>query len=112
MIVAHQPDVTRAWTDKVQTGALAGFRKVAILGKKAVAGMHRVGAEGRRGAKDRGDVEVAVFRGGRPDAYGFIGHADVQRVFVGGGKNRDGGYSELAVRANYSNRDSSAIGDQ
>src|ERR1700683_1130395 len=111
-LIAHQPDVTRLGTDEVEAGFSASLREVAILTEEAVAGMNRVGAVCGRRADYRWDVEIAGFGLWRTDTDRLIGHSDVHCVFVGGGEYRDGGYSEFAARANYSNRDGAAIGDE
>src|SRR5258708_7624018 len=108
-LVAHQPDVTRARADEAQARALASLGEVAIFGKEPVARMHRVGAEGRRGAKNRGDVEVAIFRGRRADANRFVRHPDVQRIFVSSGEYRDCRDSQLAACTDDADGDSTAI---
>ena len=45
-LVAHRLDGFRRRPDEHQPGIAAGARKILVLGQKAVAGMHRVGAAG------------------------------------------------------------------
>ena len=70
---------------------------------------HRIGHLG--GADDGRHVQVAVLRGGRADAHGFIGQQHVLLVEVGGGMHGDGFDAQLAARAQDAKRDFTAVGD-
>ena len=83
-----------------------------ILGEKAIAGMHGVGAGDLTGRQQRGHVEIAVARGGRADAHALVGELDVHRVLVGGRIDRDRGDAELLGGAQHAQGDFAAIGDQ
>ena len=104
--------MTRARTDEAEPRALAGLGEIAVLGQKAVAGMDRVGAVGRRRADNRGDVEVAVLGCGRADTDRFVGHPHVQRVLVGGRIDRDRRDSQFAAGTDDPDCDRAAIRDQ
>ena len=74
--------------------------------------MNRVGAGDFRGADDGRHAQVAVDAAGRPDADVLVGKADVQRVLVGLGVDRDGLDAELAAREDDAQGDFAAVGDQ
>ncbi len=46
--------------------------------------MNRVRARDQSGGDNRGFVQIRVFGGGGADANGFVGHADMHGVRVGG----------------------------
>src|SRR5262245_8464545 len=46
-LVTHKPDVASSRPHELKTGPLTGFREIAVLRKKAVSGMDRVGAVGQ-----------------------------------------------------------------
>ena len=73
--------------------------KAGVFRKKPVAGMNGVRAGDLAGRDDRGDIEIAVFRGRRPDADALIGELDVHGLLVGGRIDGDRGDAQfLAAR--------------
>ena len=82
-LIAHQADMAGARPDEPQSGAMAGFGEIAVLGQEAVARMDRVGAVGNRGAQDRRDVEIAVLGRRRADTNRLVCHPHVQRLLIG-----------------------------
>ncbi len=84
---------------------LADLGEIGVLGEEAVAGMDRVDIGDFRGADDLRNVQIAFAAARRPDADGFIGKANVERVAIGLRINGDGanaqflaGSSECAAR--------------
>ena len=87
------------------------LHEIRVLGQESVAGVDRLGAGDLAGRDDGGDRQVGLGRGGRADADGFVGHAHVHRVTVGGGMHRDGLDAHLAGRADDAQRDLSPVGN-
>ena len=83
-----------------------------VLGQKAVARMHGVGAGDLAGGEQRRDVEIAVARGRRPDADAFIGQPHMHGVLVRGRMHGDRRDAELLARAQDAQRDFTAVRDQ
>ena len=111
-LVAHQAHRLGRRTDPRQLALLADLGEVGVLGEKAIAGMHGVGAGDFGGRDDHRHVEVALARRRRADADRFVGELDVQRVGVGGRVHGDGLETHLATRADHAQRDLAAISDQ
>ena len=111
-LVAHQANVLGAGTDEMHVVLGKYFGKPGVLGEKAVTGMHGVGARDLAGCEQGGNVEVAVFGGGRPDADAFIRQTYMHRVFVRGGVYRDRGDAQLLAGAQHPQRDFPAIGNE
>src|SRR6185437_16853520 len=87
-------------------------REMLILRKKAVAGMHRVGAARFCGFDDGLDIEIGFCRQRLADPHRLIGFAHMQRVAVSVGIDRDHAIAEPARGAHDAQRDLAAIGDQ
>ncbi len=83
-----------------------------IFGKEAVARMDRVGVADLGGRDDGGDVEIGVGGGGRADADRLVGEADVHRLGVGGGMDRDRLDAHFVAGAVDAERDLAAIGNE
>ena len=98
--------------DEMQIVLAEDFGEARILGEKAIAGMHGIGAGDFAGGEQRRDVEITVLGGGRPDADALIGQAHMHGVFIRRGVHRDGGNAELLASPQYPQRDLSAVGDQ
>ena len=111
-LVAHDADVLGLRADEMQIVVGEDFGEARVLGQKAVAGMHGVGAGDFAGRQQRRNVEVAVLRRRRADADAFVGEPHMHRVGVGGGMHGDGGDAELLAGAQHAQRDLSAIGYQ
>ena len=89
-LVAHQADMRRLRSDEMDRMLLQDFGEARVLGQKAVARMHGVGAGDLAGREQGGDVEIAVARGRRSDADAFVGEPHMHGVGVGGGMHGDG----------------------
>ena len=61
-LVAHEPDMLGARTDKGDLVLFEDFGEAGILGEEAVARMHGVGAGDLAGRDDLRNVEIAVLR--------------------------------------------------
>ena len=81
-----------------------------VFGQEAVARMHGVGAGDLAGREQRGDVEIGILRGRRPDADAFVGQPHMHRVGVGGGMHGHGLDAELLAGAQHAQCDFAAIG--
>jgi hypothetical protein len=111
-LIAHQPDVRRLRTDKADIVLGENLREAGILGKKAIARVHGVGAGDFASGKQGRNIQVAVARRGRADAHALIGKAHMHRVLVGGGMHGDRRNAQLLARAQHAQGDLTAICDQ
>ncbi len=111
-LVAHQANVLRTRADEVHIVLAEDFGKTRILRKKAVAGMHGIGAGYLAGGQQRRNIEVAVFGGGRTDANALVGQAHVHGVFVGRRMHRDRGNAEFLACTQHPQCDLSSVGDE
>ena len=109
---AEAGDHVRPWADEGQPRLGARRRQGGVLGEKAVAWMHRVGAARAGGFDDAADRQVALGRRGRPDAQGRVGRDDMTRVAIGVREDRGGGYAECAAGPCDADRDLAAVGNQ
>src|ERR1700722_20945504 len=83
-LVAHQADVFGLGADECDLVLIENIRETRVLGEKTVARMNGVSASDLACRDNRRNVEIAVARRRRPDAYALIGQLDVHRLFVGG----------------------------
>ena len=74
--------------------------------------MHRRGAAGFGGGDDRVDPQIGLRRQRLADPHRLVGFADMQRVAVGIGIDRDHAIAETARGAHDAQRDLAAVGDQ
>ena len=111
-LVAHQADVFGLRADECDLVLLENVGETRVLGEKTVAWMNGVRAGDLARRNDRGNVEIAVTRRRRTDAYALVGELDVHRVPVGGRIDRDGRDAELLGRAHDPERDFATVGDQ
>ena len=81
-LVAHGPDRCGRRADKDDLLCLQGLAEAGILGEKAVAGMHRLGAGPAAGIDDPVHAQVALRGRGRADMDRLVGHAHVQGMAV------------------------------
>ncbi len=111
-LVAHHADDLGARADELDVARLADFGELRRLGEEAVARMDGINVGDFGGGDDRGDVQVALRRGGGADADGLVGEAHVQRVAVGGRMHRDRLDAHLLARPDDAARDLAAVRDQ
>src|SRR5262249_43523368 len=83
-----------------------------VLGEKAVAGMHGVGAGFPRGVEDAVDSQVALGRWSRADRHGLRREAHVECEPVRVAVHRDCRDGELSARTDDADRDLSTVGDE
>ena len=81
-LVAHAGDVFGRGADEGEVVFLHHARKFLVLGQETDAGVDGVDAGQRCRRQDRRDVEIALARRGRADAYAFIRHAHSHAVCV------------------------------
>ena len=111
-LVAHQADMLGLGADEMDVVLFENFGEARVLGQKAVARMHRVGAGDLAGGEQRRDIEIAVARGRRADADALVGEPDMHGVGVGGRVHGDGRDAEFLAGAQHAQRDLAAIGYQ
>ncbi len=108
--------IRRMWlglrADEMDVVLVEDFGEARVLGQKAVARMHGVGAGDLAGGEQRRDVEVAVARGRRADADALVREPHMHGVGVGGRMHRDGRDAEFLAGAQHAQRDLAAIGDE
>ena len=86
--------------------------EVGVLAEEPVAGVHAVGAAAADGVEDRLGVEVALGRRLPAERVRLVGEADVERVAIELGVDRDGRDAELAGGPDDADGDLAAVGDQ
>ena len=98
-----------AWLGAIIVNLLSypGFYDVALLAFGLL-----VGAGILAGLDDGADRKITFRRRRRADADRFVRLANVERIGVGVGINRDGAYSHPSAGANHPTRDLAPIGDQ
>ena len=112
VLEAEGAHLRRVRADEGDAGGLADVGEGGVFREEAVAGVDGARAGGPRGGEDRVGVEVALRGRGRADAHRLVGLADMGRVGVGFGVDRDAAQAELAQRAQDAAGDGAAVGDQ
>ena len=112
VLVAHAVDHLGRRTDKRQAILVAVSHEARLLGEKAIAGMNclssRLYGTGEHGIV----VEVALGKTRAADAIRLVGKLHVQRVRIDRGINGDGLDAHIAARADNTDRDFAAVGDE
>ena len=111
-LVAHFPYGLGIRADEDQARVADGLREGGVLGQKAVAGMHGLGAGFARGLQHGVHVQVAARGVGRADVHGLVRHARGQRVAVGVAVDRHAAHAEFAGGANHAQGDLATVGHQ
>ena len=110
-LVAEQVERFRRRPDKDDAFLDAAPGERGILAEETIARMHGV-ASGRLGGRyHRLDIEIGP-RAAPGDFVGGVGDADMQRLRIVGGMDRDGGEAGVARRARDADGDLAAVGDQ
>lgn len=111
-LVAHRRDTlgSRADEDDVIVETRPG--EMLVLRQKAVAGVDRLGTTVSRDLNDLVDGEIAFARRGWTDTIRLVGVADVERVTVGLGVDRDRSQPELGAGPQHPNRDLAPVRDE
>ncbi len=86
--------------------------KTGVLRQEAIARMDRIRARDFSSRDDRGDVEVTVLGGRRPNADGLVRHAHMHCIGVGRRMHRDCLNSHFMRRTVNAQRNLATIGDQ
>jgi hypothetical protein len=89
-LVAHRFDGARVGADKHNTRFRQRLAEPGIFGQEPVTRVHRLGAGVAAGLDDAVAQQVTLRRGRCADVDSFISHADMQRVPIGVGVDRDG----------------------
>jgi hypothetical protein len=92
--------------------ALADLGEVRALRQKAVAGVDRLDVGDLGGRNQARHIEIGLGADRRTDADGLVRIAQVQRVAVGLGVNRDRLDAKFLARPDDAQRDLAAIGDE
>jgi hypothetical protein len=111
-LVAHHANLFGGRADERDVRRLAGLGELRVLGKEPVAGMDRVRTGDLGGGDDPRNLEVRVACGRWSDADIVVREADVQRLTVRFGVDRDRLDTELATRTDDAQRDLAAVRDQ
>src|SRR5262249_46298703 len=111
-LVAHHADVLGARTDEGDAVLGQDLGEAGVLGKEAIARMHRFRPGDLAGRNDRRNVEIAVARRWRADADALVGEAHMHRIGIGSGMHGHGGDAELAAGPQHPKGDLPAIGYQ
>src|ERR1051325_1223744 len=108
--ISHRLDHIRIRTDEGKSTGRTYVRELRVLREEAIAGMDRLGAREMRGADDAWDIQVALAARGWTNADCFIREANMQRVLVSLGIDRDRLDTHFAAGANDTQRDLTTIG--
>ena len=112
VLVAHAVGHLGRRTDERQAILVAVAHEARLLGKEAIAGMNclssRLYGTGEHGIV----VEVALCKTRAADAIRLVGKLHVQRVRIGRGVDGDGLDAHIAARADNTDRDFAAVGDE
>ena len=92
--------------------ARSTFSKLRALGKKAVAGKNGLRAGRARGFKDQVDAQIAIGRLLAAKRDRNVGFTNVSGVAIRSGVDSDTANAQALQRANGTNGDLAAIGDQ
>ena len=112
ILVAHAVDDLGRGTNKRQTVLVAVAHEARLLGKETVARMDRL-CPRLHGTGEHGIVvEVALGKTRAADAIRLVGKLHVQRVRIGRGVDGDGLDAHIAARADNTDRDLAAVGDE
>src|SRR5438477_1982352 len=111
-LVAHDPDVLGTGSDELDAVFGQNLGKSGILGKKAIARMHRFRSGDFARRHDRRDVEIAFAHRRRTDAHALISKPDMHRLFIRRRMHGDRLHAQLPAGSEYPERDFTAIGDE
>ena len=100
------------WSDEGDAMRFHDLGEFGVFAQETIAGMDRVRAGDFGGRDDRCDVQIAVARGGRPDADRLVGEPHMHGVGIGGGMDRDRLDAHFMAGAMDAERDFAAIGDE
>ena len=111
-LVAHHLDRLGRRPDEDDAGVGARAGELGVLGEEPEPRVDRLRAGAVRGIQHPLDRQVALARGGGPEAYGFVGEAHVHGSGVGVAVDGDRADAEAAERADDPHRDLAAVGDE
>ena len=98
-LIAHSVDALGGGADEYQIVVSACACEIGILGQEAIARMHSLATRGSCRGDDVRHIQVRLASRSRANAYGFVGIANGQRVFVGRGIYRNRFHAQLASGA-------------
>ena len=104
-LVAHPFNRIGRGADEDQTGRFDGAGKGGAFRQEAIARVDCIGTGVLGGLQDRIDLQIAVFRRGRPDADGFVRQLDRQHIGIGLGMGLDRMDAKRLCRPNDPNGD-------
>ena len=111
-LVPHLLDDRSGRADEDDVVVVARAHELGVLGEEPVARVHRVAARRLGRGDDVRDPQVALHRGGRPDAHRPVGELDVERVPVGGRVHGDRLDAQLAQRTDDTHGDLAPVRDE
>ena len=112
VLVAHAVDHLGRRTNKRQAILVAVAHEARLLGEKAIAGMNCLSSRLHGTGEHSIVVEVALGKTRAADAIRLVGKLHVQRVRIGRGVDGDGLDAHIAARADNTDRDFAAVGDE
>ncbi len=111
-LIAHHADHIRSRPDEFDVAVFADLGEGLGFGKKAISRMDGVDVSDLGRTDDRGNIQIALGRRRRSDAYSLIGISDMQSFAISLGMHGDGLYPHLLARPNDPARDLATIGYQ
>ena len=112
VFLTHHADHVRRRADERNVRGLTDLGKVCVLRKETVAGMDGVYVGDFGGADNLRDIEIALGTARGPDANGFIGKTDVERMAIGFGIDGDRADAQLFARCKDAERNLTTIGNK
>ena len=111
-LVADAANRGRRGADPDQTGIDDCLRKAGVLGQKAIAGMHRIGAAAPTGVNHLADIEIGLRRGAAIECDRGIGFAHEGACGIAIGIDRDRADAHAMCGAHHAPGNLAAVGDQ
>ena len=111
-LLAHEPHGFGSGSDELDVRSAANLGEVRVLTQQAVAGMNGIDIGDFRSRDDGGHIQIALRRSRRPDADGFVGKADVERVAVRLAVDGNRADPQFLAGADDAKCDFAAVGDE
>ena len=111
-LVTHEADGFRRGADESQTFRLAGLGECRVLGEETVPRIDGVAAPALGDMQQRGNVQIALRRGRRPDADRVVRNPAMGRIAIGLGIDRGGFNSQSPADAGGTQGDLAPVGDE
>jgi len=110
--VAHHPDMFGRRTNECQVMIFDDLYEIGVFGQEPIARVNRLGSGDFTGSNNRRHVKIAFASWCGADTNGFVRHAYMHGISVGGRMNRHRLDAHFATRADHAQGDFSAVGNE